>query len=139
MQDASRAGAAESGTSVQDSVNSVGGDTAIARAVSALLTGDELRALAMELRILVQYVGEATNLPHERAAMSALRKLLTPQPDDCAGCYTERARIVEWLHGRMLDETPTNADPSPLAMMRDAGYRAGWNDLARALVKELQS
>jgi len=58
---------------------------------------------------------------------------------ECERCYIERARLVKQLHEQLLDEAPTNRDPNPLAMTRDAGYRAGWNDRARSLAKELQS
>lgn len=51
----------------------------------------------------------------------------------------ERASLAERLQSQLLDEVPTNRDPDPMAMARDAGYRAGWNDRARSLVKELQS
>jgi hypothetical protein len=49
----------------------------------------------------------------------------------------ERDRVAAKLRSQLLDETPTNVDPDPLAQARDAGYRGGWNDRSRSLAKEL--
>jgi len=103
-------------------------------AVGAVLTADELRALGGLLASLASIGDDA---PESRAMMSALRKLLDMPTGALTCCYHERANVVRLLNEQLLDEAPTNKDPNPAAMLRDAGYRAGWNDRARSLLKEL--
>jgi hypothetical protein len=56
-----------------------------------------------------------------------------------ADALTEyRAALVKRLRNMTLDETPTNVSSDMLDVSRDAGYRAGHNDLLRNVIKLLE-
>jgi len=135
QENGSRAGAGKSGPSVQGVNSDVSDQTW--RAVGAVLTVDECWALGSVLKdfALLSTAGAAMS-SRDKLATSALQKLLD-MPTGLTCCYHERAAIVKLLHEQLLDETPTNIDPNPAGAIRDAGYRGGWNDRARSLVREL--
>jgi hypothetical protein len=134
MQGAAKGCSGASGASVQRGDNGVTPDAPVA--VGAVITEDEHRALRELMTAFTADVETGDWYVDFEAVASGLRKLLA-EPTGLPCCYIERARVIKLLNEQVLDETPTNRDPSPLAMVRDAGYRAGWNDRARSLAKEL--
>jgi len=112
---------------------------------------EDLLALACAQEALDE-VGDAAKTDrwrdHMRTAAAVIGRVLerafNAQGDDCCEhCYVERARIVRVLNEQLLDEsrasTPGGDVQDIIATARDLGYRAGWNDRARSLVKGLQS
>jgi hypothetical protein len=139
MQGAAKGCSGASGASVQAADNGV--------SVAATLTQDELIGLHVALDVVRDELGGALTDGYRdnlRDAQSALHKLLAKTLgaviDVAPPTVAEwRAEVARKLRAQLLDETPTNRDPNQLAMVRDAGYRAGWNDRARSLASELEA
>jgi len=138
MQGAAKGCSSASGASVQRGDNGVTADAPIA--VGAVITEAEHSALRELMAAFADERGDGDWYVDFEAVTSALRKLLA-EPTGLPCCYIERARVIKLLNEQMLDETapstPGGILANPVERARDLGYRAGHNDRARSLAKEL--